>query len=122
VLGHSRRTVTETVLLSGHSLTRGQMVAAGWEQLVTAVQLAAVTMTGSWVMCRIQVKFRCDSCARHRKWPVRACCQHKNPNEGSAALSAASARHILLQLGRTLSGCYLTASCQRCQSAQLLLC
>ena len=59
-----QRTVTETVLLSGHSLTRGQMVAAGWEQLVTAVQLAAVTITGSWVMCRIHVKLRCDSCTQ----------------------------------------------------------
>ena len=59
----TQRTVTETVVLSGHSFTSGQMVVAGWEQLVMAVQLAAVTMTGFWAMCRIHVKFRCDSCA-----------------------------------------------------------
>lgn len=56
-------------------MTRGQMVAAFWEQLVTAVQLAALTMTGSWLMCRIHVKLRSDSCAEHhlaiRDWALR---------------------------------------------------
>ena len=54
-------------MLSGHSLTRGQMVVTGWEQLVMAVQLAAVTMTGAWVTCRIHVKFRSDSCERRHE-------------------------------------------------------
>ena len=49
-------------MLSGHSLTRGQMGVTGWEQLVTAVQLAALTMVGGWVMYRIHVKFRSDNC------------------------------------------------------------
>ncbi len=81
-----QRTVTGTVVLSGHSLTRGQMVAAGWEQLVTAVQLAAVTMTGSWVMCRIHVKFRWESYAQHDNSSQGLLLAEINDVQGVAAL------------------------------------
>ena len=54
--------MTETVELSGHFLTKGQMVATCWSQLVMAVQFAAVTSTGACSTWRIQVKGRDASC------------------------------------------------------------
>ena len=55
--------MTSTVELSGHVLTKGQMVATCWSQLVMLLQFWADTTTGDWETCRIHVKERCDSCS-----------------------------------------------------------
>lgn len=57
--------MTETVELSGHDLTKGQMVAICWSQLVMAEQFLAVTTVGVWPTWRIHVKGRDVSCKAH---------------------------------------------------------
>lgn len=55
--------MTETVELSGQLLTKGQMVAICWSQLVMELQFLADTTVGVWLTWRIHVKGRDASCS-----------------------------------------------------------